>query len=407
MPFPLPSPLAPTPSSSGGELFPVQAPTKHKPRISDSSDFGSFHDAGPLSTWEHVEGDEEHPLGEHDLLGSFDELSVASQPEGSRTTTPKLLSNEFTDQAQARTAQRQTDLLGEIDDLLHHEEVISAQPPTQPTPSHLQHWSPFPPHGPQKFPTSRKPPTPVSIPPPDASPSSRPIPPPLRSPPRRMSQVLSSRPPLSPPLMSAGAADDDLLWQSPSQLGLAEEPSTSFGEADDSMKRWRKASFSGESGSHSPFTGPSSLRSQTMPKPSSPRTSRGSPSHNASGLLNTLATTTKIASKWKTVLGPSTFTPPTPGSTADYMDNAPTPSSMPTSINHDTPFSHRQGSYHAYVPPSGAPGFKGDDEEKRALEWIQRERASVQNPEWTGTKLLGRRSETRVVMDELAADAVS
>lgn len=40
------------------------------------------------------------------------------------------------------------------------------------------------------------------------------------------------------------------------------------------------------------------------------------------------------------------------------------------------------------------------------MEWIERERNNVADLEWKGTKLLGRRPETRKVLEEAAADAV-
>ncbi|KIS00055.1 oxidation resistance protein 1 [Cryptococcus deuterogattii 2001/935-1] len=81
-----------------------------------------------------------------------------------------------------------------------------------------------------------------------------------------------------------------------------------------------------------------------------------SPPH--SKLLDTLAATTKMASKWRSVI-----THPTPPSSADRTQNSqPRPhvrhsETSPMDISHDTPFASAEQIAGSYIPPTGAPGF--------------------------------------------------
>lgn len=81
-----------------------------------------------------------------------------------------------------------------------------------------------------------------------------------------------------------------------------------------------------------------------------------SPPH--SKLLDTLAATTKMASKWRSVI-----THPTPPSSADRTQNGqPRPhvrhsETSPMDISHDTPFASAEQIAGSYIPPTGAPGF--------------------------------------------------
>lgn len=81
-----------------------------------------------------------------------------------------------------------------------------------------------------------------------------------------------------------------------------------------------------------------------------------SPPH--SRLLDTLATTTKLASKWRSVIAH-----PTSPNTADQTHNGqPKPQirhaeTSPMDITHDTPFASAEQIAGSYIPPTGAPGF--------------------------------------------------
>ncbi len=137
----------------------------------------------------------------------------------------------------------------------------------------------------------------------------------------------------------------------------------------------------------------------------------------------------EIKSKWKTVIGPGTFSPPNSrdlfgtqsglasfGFSQKELD-APSALAMPVETSHHTPFLRKTtdlfGHFGAspsgsgsgvgggsYIPPSGAPGFKGD-------KWVVRHEEDEEKTEWSGTRLLGRREGTVGILDEWAADAVS
>ncbi|OXG18189.1 oxidation resistance protein 1 [Cryptococcus neoformans Tu259-1] len=83
-----------------------------------------------------------------------------------------------------------------------------------------------------------------------------------------------------------------------------------------------------------------------------------SSSTSHSRLLDTLATTTKLASKWRSVI-----THPTSPNIADQTHNGPSKPHMrhaetsPMDITHDTPFASAEQIAGSYIPPTGAPGF--------------------------------------------------
>lgn len=179
--------------------------------------------------------------------------------------------------------------------------------------------------------------------------------------------------------------------------------------------------------------------SSASPASTSP-TSTANPSWRraAGGLVaSTLGTTLKAKSKWKTVLGPSTFHPPTPAAVplpsgyalhgwSDETLAAPTSTAKPISISHQSPFAPGYGvgtsasasaSLHSAVPVamgnafanplSGAPGFRREDTYLGSTRPAQDEAEKEQvEREWRGTRLVGRREGTDAVLDEAAADAV-
>lgn len=176
---------------------------------------------------------------------------------------------------------------------------------------------------------------------------------------------------------------------------------------------------------------------------------------HALGTLASKTASAKPKSKWRTVMGPGTFSPPTqvkgdpyfsnnnPGgsvstgsdhagigtwgrSSSGYMDefnshepDRPTLTAQPIEITHHNPFNlgptannqhsvfipgtnmtiHPTGSYMP-APPTGAPGFRGE----QTVGW-EADR-SQRRDDWGGTKLVGRREGTVPVLDNHAADAV-
>ena len=146
----------------------------------------------------------------------------------------------------------------------------------------------------------------------------------------------------------------------------------------------------------------------------------------AAATLGAKATQT-LKSKWKTVIGPGTFTAPSrsdllgssaststppPGLPYSYSQkelDAPNATAMPVSTSHHTPFAHNgrhslDYGFGSYIPPSGAPGFTGGSSWSHHRD---KDGSKSKSDEWSGTRLLGRREGTFVVLDEYAADAVS
>lgn len=146
-------------------------------------------------------------------------------------------------------------------------------------------------------------------------------------------------------------------------------------------------------------------------------------------LSSTLGNTLKAKSKWKTVVGPSTFHPHSPGLNTGYAlhghddptfpaENTPTPTAKPIAITHSSPFAPTPAATPGsaslgnpfYNPLSGAPGFTRSDtylaSSRPREEVLVPERREEEQREWRGTRLLGRREGTDVVLDSDAADAV-
>lgn len=156
---------------------------------------------------------------------------------------------------------------------------------------------------------------------------------------------------------------------------------------------------------------PESQRQPSGPTPDShyktePR--HGSPpsrSPTQSKLMHTLATTTKMASKWKTVLDPSMFHPPSnhPARhptmpTAHDKEPPPRSTAEPIEVTHTTPFATPEQVAGSYIAPGGAPAFHGNEK--------QRQKRGAVNPEWPETKLVGRRLGTSEILTPHLADSL-
>ena len=142
--------------------------------------------------------------------------------------------------------------------------------------------------------------------------------------------------------------------------------------------------------------------SSTMGSTASPR----SPVH--SRLLDTLATTGKIASKWRQSIEHDLFDPPPaqPGSsgsstaaTSSTASAGPLPmlSGLLPSVSHSSPFASAPQLAGSYVPPSGAPGFVPQEQERR------RSTAELE----VAIRLNGRSASTQTVLESAHAVLVS
>jgi hypothetical protein len=286
-------------------------------------------------------------------------------------------------------------------------------------------------------------------------------------PPRRLSQVLSSAAPTSPAVVSEdkgnagfiipnspGSSEEFGGFKSAPPKGEAAATTTMGGEGGAGSRPGRQRRMSSLDnlwrGLHLGTGGVGAFPSEehksphadvfhrddddASPHPTSPKRPSLDPSQGPGWrhtLSSTLGNTLKAKSKWKTVLGPGTFHPPSPGIPTGYSlhrgnddspDLAPTPTAKPISITHASPFAAAVGGTPAatpssastlgnpfYNPLSGAPGFS------RADTYLGASRPRVGTPvsergeeqrEWKGTRLVGRREGTDVVLDEDAADAV-
>jgi hypothetical protein len=144
--------------------------------------------------------------------------------------------------------------------------------------------------------------------------------------------------------------------------------------------------------------------SETHPQRPSQSSSPRSPSQ--SKLMHTLATTTKMASKWKTVLDPSMFhppsnQPPSRGFSRSSLDLEPPVRSYtdPIEVTHTTPFATAEQLAGTYIPPSGAPSY--DWREKKEIR-----REDLLNEKWPDTKLVGRRAGTAEILTPHLADSL-
>ena len=136
------------------------------------------------------------------------------------------------------------------------------------------------------------------------------------------------------------------------------------------------------------------------------------PSPAQSRLFNTLATTTKLASKWKSTIDSGLHPHPQPHArsqthppptfhTADPSSEFGSlpPTALPIEVTHETPFANPEHLAGSYVPPSGAPGFIDEK--------VARKRGADDGDEWGGTKLVGRRENSDPVLLQTEADQVS
>lgn len=126
-----------------------------------------------------------------------------------------------------------------------------------------------------------------------------------------------------------------------------------------------------------------------------------SPAH--SKLFNTLATTTKLASKWKSALESSTtaalnghsYPRPPPSQPSDLHSKT----ALPIAVTHTTPFASPEQVAGSYVAPSGAPCF--DSRFTKAHEPVRPTEEVL-----SGIRLFGRREGTAEVLSPRIADQV-
>jgi hypothetical protein len=212
----------------------------------------------------------------------------------------------------------------------------------------------------------------IRLPPPPSEMSADYEPPPMRSP-RRMSQLASLAGPSSPPRLSEVGSD------------ITFHP-TFTTDQDRLAKDLKRAHISNER--------KRSERHQSAadgPLSSSPIQSK---------LLNTLATTTSLASRWKSAIH---HTDSIPGSKQNPLDDSELEFSFSLGsakeVSHVTPFATSEQLAGSYVPPTGAPSFMPTDHVKSHPHPTSPE-------EWSGTSLNGRRSGTTRVLEPSIADKV-
>ena len=307
-----------------------------------------------------------------------------SRPQRLSSPRRRESSWEFGDFAAAPPTQPQSqlgegDLLGSFDNLSHatssHSNTLTVS--TSTTSTDLlddEGWSDFFAHQQHTRPPEPMKPMVIDLPPRPSEISPDYVPPP--GPPRRMSRSrLSFSGPSSPPLVSHVGGDFNYRPTPESQRNTSGSSSSNTRQHD------------------------------TAPRHSSPPTR----SPTQSKLMHTLATTTKMASKWKTVLDPSMFHPLT-----DHPQSHPTRSSSMMSafdhepparstaeaihVTHTTPFATAEQVAGSYTAPLGAPAF--NDNEKQA----QRRRDVVSD--WPDTKLVGRRVGTSEILTPHMADSL-
>ncbi len=138
-------------------------------------------------------------------------------------------------------------------------------------------------------------------------------------------------------------------------------------------------------------------------KPSNDVTRSRSPAH--SKLFSTLATTTKLASKWKSVLEPvsafSSTTAQQPVCRHRRDTSGQSRTALPIDVTHSTPFASAQRIAGSYIPPEGAPGY-----DPHVPHVPAGQPPSAEDREYSGTKLFGRREGTVQVLSLSGADKV-
>ena len=296
-------------------------------------------------------------LRENDLLGSFEDLnSTRAHQDGNRYGYRRG---------------HPPDLLGD-DIWVDSSPTEQAQPPNHSQTSHRPGGS-APIH--------------VNLPPrpdemsPDYTPPLRPVRP------RRMSQLSSFSGPSSPPFVSD--VGRDIIFHPPSEFNR------------DTMKT-ELQSFAQSTPLQTGFD--SELR-HTIPLGPSVGTSK-TRSPASSKLFNTLATTSKLASKWKTAMDP-TSSAALPASLAqpgrvhhpgDLQKVSTT--ALPVEVTHTTPFASTDHIVGSYTAPAGAPGFDAHAFKEDPLQHVAEE-------EFRGTRLRGRQNGTAEVLSFRHADRVS
>ncbi|WVW79046.1 hypothetical protein I302_101009 [Kwoniella bestiolae CBS 10118] len=353
---------------------PVASPStsSHSHQPSSSSDFGSFNSAphvidpghpsrNHLSSQQYTRQSTSNSpplLDDDDLLGSFDDPAhdsthKLSSQGPSQSTTP---------------ASMEVDLLGgDIweDVTPHRNKIIPKVPPSTP------HYRP------EQSKTSS---TPIHVPlPPRPTEITPDYAPPLRSP-RRMSSPYFSVSLSSPPIVTDAGAD--IIFHPAHQA-----------KDDGAAREMRKVQ------EHDPgvgLAGPSYASSSTQGSDLSRTITRSPPHH--SKLLDTLATTSKLASKWRSAITSSTFAPPTnPGSNEARGSSIPrSPEPIPIDITHQTPFATAEQVAGSYRAPSGAPGF----DPRQGIS----PRYNDRDEEWGHVTLSGRRDSTAPVLTTKDAD---
>ncbi|WWC91351.1 uncharacterized protein L201_006294 [Kwoniella dendrophila CBS 6074] len=353
-------------SPSAGSFKP-----SHQP--SSSSDFGEFESApqaGPSQPLDRQRFDESRLpadssttyegnslLDENDLLGSFDPLSTtyashASSRKSSQVSTP---------------ASREVDLLG--GDIWEDA-----------TPNGRKGILKVPPSSPRHPPSQSSKSAPIHVPlPPRPSEISPDYIPPLRSP-RRMSTPYFSASLSSPPIVTD--AGNDIIFHPAHQT-----------RNDDAATEMRRVQL------HDPANSPpkSAFANSAQQGSTLGRTITRSPPHH-SKLLDTLATTSKIASKWRSAITSSTFSPPNQQPQPEpYIPHAPkSPESLPIDVTHQNPFVSAEQLAGSYTAPTGAPGF--DPRQHNKPKYI------VAEDEWGHITLVGRRESTVQVLSSMEAD---
>ncbi|EIW66885.1 hypothetical protein TREMEDRAFT_72262 [Tremella mesenterica DSM 1558] len=303
-----------------------------------SDDFGAFSSApvpGGL-------------LQAGDLLGSFEDKQVKEKSH------PIAHPSQTAPHTPPNKDIKPPDLLGDIHDPWGHPSPL----PSNPHAEHAQLYnsSSLPIH-------VKLPPRPFEISPEYV--------PPLRCP-RQLSQHFYSPGPGpgSPPLVSN--IGNDIVFHPPheSERPIASSSSTSSGSR---LRRLSDTWLGLDSLEHDPF---------------SPTQSR---------LLNTLATTTKVASKWKSVLDPHSFPHADDPALPKKPSVPPSATALPIGITHTTPFATPEELSGSYIAPTGAPAFN-----RRVNDHTSRPEDS--SKEWVGVRLTGRREGTHQLLNQTIAD---
>ncbi|WVN87759.1 uncharacterized protein L203_102954 [Cryptococcus depauperatus CBS 7841] len=191
-----------------------------------------------------------------------------------------------------------------------------------------------------------------------------------QSPPsRRLSSTFLSNP-SSPPLLTD--AGNDIVFH-PSQA-------TSY----TAMQSMQKVQEKQTGATNAP---PNVRRKKTSPEDKINQTLPHSPSHSL--FLNSLATTTKLASRWRSVITQGANPSQANGNTPGYQ-LSPTLYTEPLPVTHETPFASAEELAGSYVAPTGAPGF--NNRERKSGAHLQ------ENDEWSPVKLLGRREISEKVL---------